>query len=60
MYIKIIKKTYIKLIFHPLWGRIKNKVFLYFIDIIYMKFKDFLKKYSNLNDEFIDDFYNLN
>ena len=24
-----------------------------------MKFKDFLKKYSNLNDEFIDDFYNI-
>ena len=26
---------------------------------MYMKFKDFLKKYSNLNDEFIDDFYNI-
>ena len=24
-----------------------------------MKFKDFLKKYSNLNNEFIDDFYNI-
>ena len=24
-----------------------------------MKFKDFLKKYSNLNDEFVDDFNNI-
>ena len=24
-----------------------------------MKFKDFLKKYSNLNNEFITDFYNI-
>lgn len=24
-----------------------------------ISFKDFLKKYSNLNNEFIDDFYNI-
>ena len=24
-----------------------------------MKFKDFLKKYSNLNDEFVDDFNDI-
>jgi hypothetical protein len=30
-----------------------------FSNIIYMKFKEFLKKYSNLNDEFVDDFNNI-
>jgi hypothetical protein len=24
-----------------------------------MKFRDFLKKYSNLSNDFIDDFYNI-
>lgn len=26
---------------------------------IYMKFHEFLKKYSNLSNDFIDDFYNI-
>ena len=27
--------------------------------MIKINFKEFLKKYSNLNNEFIDDFYNI-
>ena len=36
-----------------------NQLILFSNTRIYMKFKDFLKKYSNLNDEFIDDFNNI-